>query len=382
MKKIGLCQIVKNESHVIERCLNSVKRLIDYVLIVDTGSTDNTVDVIRNWLDEHQIAGEVVSEPWQNFAHNRTFALRKLMEKDFIDYALMLDADEILVFDKNFDTCKFKSNLTSDVYSVVTKMGGCTYTRPQITSNKKPFEYRGVVHEYLDMSGCESNDTALGFFNSPIQDSHRNSNGNKFLQDVTLLESALENSQDEPWIKPRYTFYLAQSYRDLGLKEKALENYLKRADMGFWIEEQYVSLYNAGNIMRDLAYPGSEVIQTYMRAIELIPERAEAFYGAVNYCRLHECHQQGYMIGKYGLDLQSKDVDYDINKGLFIQSWIYEYGLLDEFSIVAYWSRNYVDARNACQKLLDENKLPEGYAHRVKNNLMFAFDKLHKTENT
>lgn len=376
MKKIGLCQIVKNESHVIERCLNSVKRLIDYALIVDTGSTDNTVDVIRNWLDEHQIAGEVVSEPWQNFAYNRTFALRKLMEKDFIDYALMLDADEILVFDKKFDTCNFKYNLTSDVYNVVTKMGGCTYNRPQITSNKKSFQYRGVVHEYLDMSGCVSNDTALGFYNLPIQDSHRNSSGNKFLQDVVMLESALENSKDEPWIKSRYTFYLAQSYRDLGLKEKALKNYLERADMGLWIEEQYVSLYNAGNLMCELGYPKGEIIQTYMRAIELIPERAEAFHGVVNYCRINSLFQQGYMIGKYGVHLQKINNQYDKSKGLFIQTWIYDYALLDEFSIVAYWSKNYIDARDACLKLLEETQLPKTYIDRVKTNLEYSVNKI------
>ena len=94
MKKIALCQIVKNESHVIKRCLDSVKRLIDYVLIVNTGSTDNTIETIQEWLVENQIEGEVISEPWQNFAYNRTFALNKLMEKDFIDYALMIDADE------------------------------------------------------------------------------------------------------------------------------------------------------------------------------------------------------------------------------------------------------------------------------------------------
>jgi glycosyltransferase involved in cell wall biosynthesis len=62
MKTISLCMIVKNESHVIERCLNSVKPLLDYVLIVDTGSTDNTIEVIYNWLNliiYHKFSGIV-----------------------------------------------------------------------------------------------------------------------------------------------------------------------------------------------------------------------------------------------------------------------------------------------------------------------------------
>ena len=80
MKTIGLCMIVKNEAHVIERCMESLKRLLDYVLIVDTGSDDGTPQVINNWLNVNNIPGEVIIEPWKNFAYNRTFALEKLRE--------------------------------------------------------------------------------------------------------------------------------------------------------------------------------------------------------------------------------------------------------------------------------------------------------------
>ena len=50
MKTINLCMIVKDEAHVIERCFDSVRPLIDEILIVDTGSTDDTVSVINNYL--------------------------------------------------------------------------------------------------------------------------------------------------------------------------------------------------------------------------------------------------------------------------------------------------------------------------------------------
>ena len=68
-----LCMIVKNESKIIERCLNSVKPLIDYVCIIDTGSTDDTVDVINNWMKSNGVDGQVVFEPWKDFAYNRLF---------------------------------------------------------------------------------------------------------------------------------------------------------------------------------------------------------------------------------------------------------------------------------------------------------------------
>ena len=51
--KIGLCCIVKNESKVIERALKSALPIIDYALIVDTGSTDGTQKIISKFLEKH-----------------------------------------------------------------------------------------------------------------------------------------------------------------------------------------------------------------------------------------------------------------------------------------------------------------------------------------
>src|SRR5471032_218210 len=90
--------------------------LIDYVLIVDTGSTDATRTVVRDFLSEKNIPGEVVDEPWQNFAYNRTFALRKLREKRQIDYSLMVDADQILIYESDFAARRFKETLREDLY--------------------------------------------------------------------------------------------------------------------------------------------------------------------------------------------------------------------------------------------------------------------------
>jgi len=370
LKKIGFCIIVKNEAHVIERCLNSVKPLIDYVLIVDTGSTDNTIDVINNWLQSNDIPGQVIEEPWQNFAYNRSFALSKLREQDSIDYALMIDADEIITYLNDFNVAKFKESLDLDFYDIRTNMGGHFYHRPQLTSNKKPFRYVGVVHEFLDLSINGSRGLIDGFENIPIQDSNRNKGENKFLQDIVLLEDALSKEPDGSWLSSRYMFYLAQSYRDSGNPEKALEKYLKRAEMGYWNEEIYVSLFNAGNIMKDFDYPAEKIIQTYMRANELIPHRAEALYGVVYYCRLKALHQQGYIIGKHAINIKMP------TDSLFVESWIYNYGLLDEFSIVSFWSGNYKESKEVCERLLTENKLPPHYIGRVNQNLQFAIDRM------
>ena len=48
-KKLCLCMIVKKESRTMERCLNATKSIVDFVSICDTGSTDNTPEIIENW---------------------------------------------------------------------------------------------------------------------------------------------------------------------------------------------------------------------------------------------------------------------------------------------------------------------------------------------
>ena len=89
---VCLCMIVKNESKVIERCLASVRDLVDTWVISDTGSTDGTQQLIRSALDG--IPGELHEEPWVNFGHNRTLNIRHARGK--ADYLLLLDADHVI----------------------------------------------------------------------------------------------------------------------------------------------------------------------------------------------------------------------------------------------------------------------------------------------
>ena len=70
---ICLNMIVKNEANVIRRCLDSIHPFIDYWVIVDTGSSDGTQDIIRATLAS--IPGDLHQRPWRDFAHNRNEAL-------------------------------------------------------------------------------------------------------------------------------------------------------------------------------------------------------------------------------------------------------------------------------------------------------------------
>lgn len=370
MNTIGLCMIVKNEEKVIVRCLNSVKNLIDYVCIQDTGSTDNTVQIIYNWLKENNIPGEVNSEPWVDFAYNRSKALKTIREKSFIDYVLTLDADEIFTYENNFDANAFKNNLISDLYYVVCKYGGIEYARVNIMRNCKPFFYKGVLHEFVECEIPFIKSTAKGLYNVPLQDSARNQNTEKYKHDAEILEDII-TVEKEPYMLCRYIFYLAQSYRDCCENGKAIYWYQKRADQGGWDQEVYWSLYQIGRLKEIMGYPEDDIVQSYMRAYEKCPTRIEALHNTIKFCRTHGRDHQAYIIGKYAKSLP-------VNKeGLFVESWMWDYGLDDEFSIACYWTGHYKEGLQLCEQLL--NKIPEDQKQRVLQNINFFKLKLNST---
>ena len=371
-KSINLCMIVKDEAHCIVRCLDSVKRVIDKALIVDTGSSDNTIQVINDWLEENEVEGKVIKEPWKDFGYNRSFALQAAKELG-CDYSLMIDADEIYRYAINFDVVSFKCSLKYDYYNVPTKTSAAFYYRPTLTSNHKDFKYKAVVHEYLeppDGATRDSLDHNITFWNEPIQDSARNQDPQKFQKDALALEKALKDEKDE-FLISRYTYYLAQCYKDCQINDKALENFQKRIKRGGWGEELYVSHLYCGEVMERLNSSGAEILDSYALAQEQNPNRAEAIHHAARYCRTHGRNQLAYAWAKQGM---KKNLNENF---LFAQMWIYDYGMLDEFSIAAYWAGEYQESFEAAEKLLKNPKLPPNQIPRVMQNLSYARDKIN-----
>jgi glycosyltransferase involved in cell wall biosynthesis len=97
---ICLNMIVKNEADVVAETLDSVAPYISSWVIVDTGSTDGTQDVIRKHMARLGIPGELHERPWRNFGHNRTEALN--LAQGHGDYIWVIDADDIVVGTPDF----------------------------------------------------------------------------------------------------------------------------------------------------------------------------------------------------------------------------------------------------------------------------------------
>ncbi len=357
-------------SAVIERCLRSVRPLVDYVLVEDTGSTDGTQDIIRAYLAREGLPGEVIEEPWRDFAYNRTLGLEHLRKNQEIDYALVMDADDLAVVPDDFDAAAFRAALDKDYYCFDLRMGSIRYWRPQLLSNHKPFVYKGVLHEYVETPPGEISSANLSGFHVDCSiGGARSHNPNRYRDDALVLKRAL-GSETDPFLRSRYTFYYAQSCRDSGQKEDAIRYYLARAELGYWDEEIYISLLSAARLMEELGRSVEETLATYERASAKCPWRAEALHAASTLCFRNGRNAEGYEIAKRGLGLSPPE------GGLFVETWVYEYGLLDEFAINAFWAQHYSESMDASLRLLSEGKLPESQRGRVLTNMRFAFDKL------
>jgi glycosyltransferase involved in cell wall biosynthesis len=258
---VCLNMIVRNEAHVIRRCLLSHKDIIDHWVIVDTGSTDGTQDLIRKLLAD--IPGELHERPWVDFGHNRSEALALARGK--ADYILVNDADHIW-------HGKLPKNLTADAYAVPYHYAGTVYGVTCVLADRIPgWRYVGVIHEYVDAQQPIKIEPASDAWIEVKHEGARSLDPHTYEKDVAILEAAFDKDPQNP----RYAFYLAQSYRDSNESEKALLMYLKRAEMPGWDQETWHAKYQAAIMTERLGRAPETISRAYLEAYNFRPSRAE-----------------------------------------------------------------------------------------------------------
>lgn len=369
--RICLNMIVKNETPVLARLFESLKDIISYYIIVDTGSTDGTPAFIKEWMDNVGIEGEVYAHDWVNFGHNRNQALQYAYQSNKTDWVLFIDADEELGFS---DPLFYQQLISGVSYSLEKHHNELRYLLPNLIDIRQTrWQWFGVVHEYLEfIDGSDARDVMASVWIIYHEGEGARSRGisdqQKFLGDARLLEAELKKHPKDS----RSCFYLAQSYRDGGWLDKAYKTYIKRSNMSGWLEENFVAQYQAGVLAIRLNRPYPEVLELLLNAYEVRPSRGtEPLYQLAMYCRNKNWYTQAYLFAKAGAQ-----IPYPTDT-LFVEKVVYEWRILDELAIAAYWTEHYVESKDLCEQLLT---MPHTQidADRIEKNLQFALQKLAK----
>jgi hypothetical protein len=363
---VAACLIVKNEGEVIARCLQSLCGLVQAVVIVDTGSTDDTLDVLRGL--DYPVPIHLHQRPWKHFAHNRTESMR--LAAPVADYLLLLDAD--------YTVEGHLPRLTADVYSLLVRTSAIEYPKPLLVRSALPWRFEGVVHEYL---ACEQA-AAPVFLDTLIVHDHADGGRRppgwqpRWEWDAAVLEEEVARDPGNP----RNFFYLARSYDDLATtrpedtrasqwRHKAMERYRQRSRMGGYADEAFYSLFRLG-VLRLEEGDGLTIL---LEAWQRCPHRWEPVHAAARWLNEHRLFEASYALTKRALSSPPNPT------GLFVYPAVFDHLLLFEHSISAYWVGAYQESWDACRTLLGK-RLPQYLEEAVQRNMVFPRQRLDEQE--
>lgn len=377
--------IVRDESRAIERCMASLVGQIDYWVVADTGSEDDTPAIIEAFFHEHGVPGELHRRPWVSFAHNRNEALRLAEHK--ADYLLLMDADMVLeVADPGW-----KAGLAADAYLVRQRMPGLDQYLPRLinarTAGDKRWRYRCATHEFLASEDPAATVAEMLHGIRLLDHDDGGYKADKFARDARLLEAQLRELEaldgvvadaaddavrallrDRPLLLRRTLFYLGESYRngDLGL-DQAIAYYRRRTEAGGWGEEIAWSWLQIGRCLERLGAPWPEAQEAYLRAFESSPRRGEALMHLARHCNRAGDYALAYLYSAHAMSLPEPPADC-----LFLDQGAHAWGIPEEYALSCYWTGRQAEAATVWRRLLEGDRLPALERPRVAANLAYA----------
>lgn len=354
--RICLNMIVRNESAILERCLQSTAPHVDYFVLCDTGSHDGTADVGRKIFERAGVSGEVHSIDFHNFeqARNQALELCRAAPSAF-DYILLLDADMELVVEDP----RWRHGLSHPAYLMRQVSSNMSYFNLRIVQRNTRARYVGMTHEYLDvgaetkvLEGAHLRDHACG-----------SSRSDKIKRDIALLEFALRKDPNDG----RSLFYLAQTYREAGRYADAIQLYQRRIELGGWDEETWYCKYMIARCHEGLG-DIPRFISACLEAYSERPSRAEPLHALALHYRNVGQHDACAAICEMGEKIPFPS---DL---LFVEEPAYRAGFRQEFSISGYYSRDAdrrARAREVCRELTTDRAAPEIVRETARNNWRF-----------
>ena len=378
--KFCLNMIVKNEGTIIAKTLqNLTEHLpIDYWVISDTGSSDNTIEEIKSFFQTKNIPGEIYEDTWKDFGYNRSKALEHAFNKS--EYLFIIDADDWI-------NGKFilPNKLDKDAYHMgFGSAHGISYTRLLLVNNRKRWCFKGVLHEYIEcLDGPSTTGHIHGDYylthNAVLGDRSKQTLQEKYLKDALILEKAYEESlKNNDKIYERYSFYCANSFRDCKKIEDAIKWYKIVLTHNNWDQEKYVScihLYECYKKLNQL----ETGIYYLVESIKYDTTRAECLYELILHYSNKSQKNVAYMY--YSIFKNYYENNYKTNtidNKLFVDNSKFNFYLPYHMIIICYYEKQFETGINM-YKIIFTKKYREFNPFYVKHiffNLQFYIDKV------
>lgn len=332
-----LAMIVRDEQDWLGPCLDSALALgIDYWVIADTGSTDATKEVVREKLAG--VPGELIDLPWEGYGPCRSEVLRRARGK--ADLILMLDADMTV-------RGSLPDPESADAWLVTIDDPPLSYVLPLLVRGDGPWYYKGVVHAYL-----HRDDRTWREASSALVVEDRRPGGwrpGKLEEDARLLEGVLERDPTDA----RSSFYLAQTYEDLGRTGDALREYGRRILLGGYAEERFVAMLRRARLLCEREPEAA--IGACLAAWQARPTRAEPLYVAARQARRSGWNEVALMFARQAAQIERPD------DRLFVEDSVYAYGIPMELGLAELRVGDQDRGREVLEALRECDDVPEGY---------------------
>lgn len=366
-QKCVVAMMLKNEAEQIRQTtLDSIRNYIKHIIIYDTGSTDGTIQTIREYCELHDMRCDIKEGEFVNFAVSRNVLMDycdEILKNDRDVWILQMDAhDELKNGEKLVEFVENHKGPHTGGYVTQKWLSGVnldSYYNLRLVKPHHGWRYNldAVVHEYQPIPETEKNRPDSEIIVKPegiILYQNRSNQGDasyrRFPRDKKMLYAKyLENPKE-----PRTLFYLAQTCSCLGEPDEAYKYYLLRIkEVGFY-EEVYQSLFRLGEISTLLKHDWDESFMWYMKAFQH-SQRAEPLIRIAehytswnmrdeNKPEWHTCYMYANM---------ACQLIYPVNQILFVDQACYTYKRWHLLGWAAGHVGKYREGKEACLRAIE-----------------------------
>jgi glycosyltransferase involved in cell wall biosynthesis len=364
---LGLVMMVKNEHARIEVSLDSVNDIVDCFIILDTGSEDNTVEIIKNYCTKNNKLLHLIQQKFSAEDFNFSTARNVLLDfaDDKSDYLLLLDCNDELR--GGADLRKFVNSYTglSTAFHICQEWWNGQsldkYFNIRLVKSNHLWRYNGAIHEYIMSPEAETQKDAVsrvaGFTLYQDRTKDDDKSFKRFNRDEKILNKEYQIYLDDyikdpsKKISTRNLFYYGQTCMCLGKNEKAYKLYKERSEQEGFTEERYHAYFRCGELSKLLEHDWEETMTWYIKAYEYSTKvfdspRAEPLFRLAEHYR-DKCWDLCYMYLR-----RCCEVVYPDNAILFVDRRVYDYSRWHLLGIVGFYAKQIEMGKIGCLKAI------------------------------